>query len=58
MGIRILAIYLCCFESVYESNPRKPKFEIDGEEEEDDDGVEEEVSDFGRKTFGLLVRPI
>ena len=47
-------------ETVYESTPRKPKFEIDDEEEEeeeDDDGVEEEVSDFGRKNFGEIASP-
>ena len=36
-------------ESVYDTTPRKPKFEIEGEVEDDDnnDVVEEEVKDFG-----------
>ena len=34
-------------ENLYESTPRKRKFEIDDEEEQ-------EVSDFGRKNFGEL----
>jgi len=40
--------------AVYESTPRKPKFEIDDEEEDD---VEEEVSDLGRKNFGQIASP-
>jgi hypothetical protein len=34
-----------CHHPIAESTPRKPKFEID--DEEDDDGLEEEISDFG-----------
>jgi hypothetical protein len=39
--------------ALYESTPRKPKFEID----EKDDGAEEEVRDLGRKNFGELESP-
>ena len=47
-------------ESVYESTPRKPKFEIEIDDEEDDDddnAIEENGSDFGRKNFGELASP-
>ena len=43
-------------ETVYESTPRNSKFEID-DDEVDDYGVEEDVSDFGRKNFGKLASP-
>jgi len=41
-------------ETVYESTPRKPTFEIDDDEDDDDydDAVEEEVSAFVGKNFG------
>ena len=37
---------------MYERAPRKPKFEIDDESEDDDNGLEKVVSDFSRKDFG------
>ena len=43
-------------ETVYESTPKKPKFEIEIDDEEDDHDDVQEVSDFGRKNFGELAR--
>jgi hypothetical protein len=48
------------FESVYESTPKRPKFEIEVEDDDNDDendAVEEEVKDFGRKNFGEIASP-
>jgi hypothetical protein len=46
-------------ETVYESTPRKPIFEIneDEGEVEYDNGEEEDVRDFGRKKFGEIASP-
>ena len=44
-------------ETVYETTPKRPKFEITTDEDDDDDVVEKEVNDFGRKNFGELGSP-
>ena len=50
---RVLEYFPSTSAPVETSTPIKPKFEIDNEE----DGVEEEFSDFGRKNFGEVASP-
>jgi hypothetical protein len=48
------------FENVYESTPKRPKFEIEvdnDDNDDDNDAAEEEVKDFGRKNFGEIASP-
>ena len=44
--------------AVYETTPKNPKFEIEVENDDnDDDPVEEEVKDIGRKNFSEIPSP-